>query len=42
MWIRLRQEELVDSVIVDAIIYKLGGPHLGVFPGPLLSANYQR
>ena len=29
--VRLRQEKLVDSVIVDATIYNPGGPHLGAF-----------
>jgi hypothetical protein len=38
----VRQEDLVDSVTVDAIIYNPGGSHLGAFPGPLLSANYQQ
>ncbi len=36
----MRQEDLVDSVTVDAIIYNPGGSHLGAFPGPLLSANH--
>lgn len=34
----MRQEELVDSVIVDATIYNPGGTHLGAFPGPLFGA----
>ena len=38
MPLRVGQEELVDSVIVDATIYNPGGPHLGAFPGPLLGA----
>ena len=29
--VRLRQEKLVDSVIVDATIYYPGVPHLGAF-----------
>jgi hypothetical protein len=37
----VRQEELVDSVIVDATIYNTGGPHLGAFPGLLFSAFHQ-
>ncbi len=36
--LRVGQEELVDSVIVDATIYNPGGSHLGAFPGPLFSA----
>ncbi len=40
--LRVRQEDFVDSVTVDAIIYNLGGSHLGAFPGPLLSANHQK
>ena len=36
--LRVGQEELVDSVIVDATIYNPGGPHLGAFPGPLFGA----
>ena len=34
--LRVRQEDLVDSVVIDAFIYNPSGPHLGVFPGPLL------
>jgi len=37
-----RQEDIVDSVTVDAIIYNPGGSHLGAFLGPLLSANHQQ
>jgi len=36
--LRVGQEELVDSVVVDVTIYNPGGPHLGAFPGPLLGA----
>jgi len=36
--LRVGQEELVDSVVVDVTIYNPGGPHLGAFPGPLFGA----
>jgi len=39
--LRVGQEELVDSVVVDVTIYNPGGPHLGAFPGPLLGAFRQ-
>ena len=32
--LRVRQDELVDSVVVDATIYNPDGPHLGVFRRP--------
>ena len=35
------EEDIVDSVAVDAIIHNSGGSHLGAFPGPLSSANHQ-
>ncbi len=35
------EQELIDRVTVDAIIYNTDGPHLVAFPGPLLSANHQ-
>jgi len=38
--LKVRQEDIVDSVTVDAIIYNPGGSHLGAFLGPLLSANH--
>jgi len=40
--LRVRQEDIVDSVTVDAIIYNPGGSHLGAFLGPLLSANHHQ
>jgi len=40
--LRVGQEELVDSVVVDVTIYNPGGPHLGAFPGPLFGAFRQR
>jgi hypothetical protein len=33
--------DLVDSVISDAIVCDLGGPHFGAFPGPLFGAFHQ-
>ena len=35
------EEDIVDSVAVDAIIHNSGGSHLGAFPGSLLRANHQ-
>ena len=40
--LRVGQEELVDSVVVDVTIYNPGGPHLGAFPGHLFGAFRQR
>ena len=37
----MRQEDLVDGVTVNAIIYSPGSLHLGAFPGLLLGANHQ-
>jgi hypothetical protein len=39
--LRVRPEDLVESVIEAATIYDSGGPHWGAFPGHLLSANHQ-
>ena len=37
----MRQEDLVDSVVPDAIVCNSGGPLLGASPGPPLGAFHQ-